>query len=459
MNELRFKAPALARALMFAACALMVSAGALAQAPNPETRVITFRDAVRIALEQNTQLRIARNSTALDAVDVAAARSQFLPDLQLNTRGAQNYGRMFSETEGRIINQSTRSFNVGVNSSVALFNGFGDLAALRRAQFNEKAGEHDLKRAQQTVFFTVATNFLALVQQQEQLRVQRENLSAASVLEQQIQSFVDAGARTIADLYQQQANLANARFAVLEAERAVELAKVDLMQTLQLDPAGTYEFEAPPADTVTAAKEQLSLPELLDRATANRADLEAELARLEAAQQAIRVARANRWPTISLNTSYSSAYTSVSEQSFSDQLDDRRGGSIGLGFSIPLFDRGTTAIATRRAEIQADNAQLSLESLQNEIGLQVRRAYQDLRAAQAQLGVAEAQLRAAELALQAAQDRYSAGASTLVELTQARATQVRAASALVSARYNLLFQRTLVDYYVGNIDLARYGID
>ncbi|HEY8510057.1 MAG TPA: TolC family protein, partial [Steroidobacteraceae bacterium] len=94
-----------------------------------------------------------------------------------------------------------------------------------------------------------------------------------------------------------------------------------------------------------------------------------------------------------------------------------------------------------------------------EIGLQVRRAYQDLRAAQAQLGVAEAQLRAAELALQAAQDRYSAGASTLVELTQARATQVQAASALVSARYNLLFQRTLVDYYVGNIDLAQFGID
>ncbi|HEY8507421.1 MAG TPA: TolC family protein, partial [Steroidobacteraceae bacterium] len=305
MNELRCKAPALARAALIAVCALMVPVGAMAQPSNTETRVITFRDAVRIALEQNTQLRIARNSTALDEVDVAAARSQFLPDLQLNTRGAQNYGRMFSDTEGRIVNQSSRSFNVGVSSSVALFNGFGDLAALRQAKFNEKAGEYDLKRAQQTVFFTVATNFLALVQQQEQLRVQRENLSAAAVLEQQIQSFVDAGARTIADLYQQQANLANARFAVLEAERAVELAKVDLMQTLQLDPAGTYEFEAPPADTVAAAKEQLSLPELLQRATTNRADLEAEFARLEAAQQAIRVARANRWPTISLNTSYS----------------------------------------------------------------------------------------------------------------------------------------------------------
>src|SRR3712207_8934459 len=50
------------------------------------------------------------------------------------------------------------------------------------------------------------------------------------------------------------------------------------------------------------------------------------------------------------------------------------------------------------------------------------------QAAQQQLGVAEAQVRAAELALQAAQERYTAGASTLAELTQSRAAQVQAAS-------------------------------
>ncbi|MFN8582823.1 MAG: TolC family protein [Gemmatimonadaceae bacterium] len=59
---------------------------------------------------------------------------------------------------------------------------------------------------------------------------------------------------------------------------------------------------------------------------------------------------------------------------------------------------------------------------------------------------------AAELALQAAQERYLAGAATLVEVTQARATNVQAASALVSARYNLLFQGKLLDYYVGDLD-------
>jgi outer membrane protein len=68
-----------------------------------------------------------------------------------------------------------------------------------------------------------------------------------------------------------------------------------------------------------------------------------------------------------------------------------------------------------------------------------------------QLRATEAQQRAAALALEASQERYRVGAATLVELTQARTTQVQAASALVSARYNLLFQRTLLDYYVGDL--------
>jgi outer membrane protein len=419
-----------------------------------DSRIITFKEAVRIALEQNTTLRAAQNAAALGKVDVSEARGQFLPDLRLSTQGSKNFGRSFDETAGTIVDQSSNSVSLGVSSGVTLFDGFGNIASLRQAHLFDQAGEGDLQRVRETVVFTVATNFLALIQGQEQLRVQRENLSAAAALEQQIQTYVDAGARTIADLYQQQAVVASARVALVDAERTAELAKVDLMQTLQLDPGGNYEFESPADTTSTAASESFQLDDLLRRASAQRIDLEAEKARLDAAQQAIRIARSNRWPTVSLSAGYSSAYNSASPFSFSDQLDQRRGGSVGIGVSVPLFDRGFTSAATRRAEIQADNANLSLITLQQEVGLQVRRVYLDFRAAQEQLAAAESQVRAAELALQAAQDRYAAGASTLVELTQSRAAQVEAAGSLVSARYNLLFERTLVDYYVGDLDPA-----
>jgi outer membrane protein len=122
---------------------------------------------------------------------------------------------------------------------------------------------------------------------------------------------------------------------------------------------------------------------------------------------------------------------------------------VGLGLSLPILDRAGTAIATQRARIAADNARIAVEDRRQEVALQVRRAQLDFQSAQEQLRAAEAQQRAAELALQTVQERYQVGAATLVELTQARAIGVQAASAIVSARYNLLFQRTLMDYYIG----------
>ena len=82
----------------------------------------------------------------------------------------------------------------------------------------------------------------------------------------------------------------------------------------------------------------------------------------------------------------------------------------------------------------------------------MRRAYLDYQAAKQQLDAAEVQLRAAQLALQTSQQRYNVGAATLLEVTQARATQLQAASALVTARYGLLFQRTLIGYYTGDLN-------
>ena len=434
---------------------VMAASAAGAQAPtqpNAPSQTITFDDAIRIALRQNTTLLQANNSAALSSATVRQQRLSFLPDLRFTTNTGQNYGRTFSEDEGRIIDQTTQSVNAGVSSSVTLFNGLTNVASLRSAQLSEDAGERNVKRAEQTVAFTVASNFLALVQQQEQLRVQRENLAAQEAQEKQIKAFVDAGSRPISDLYQQQAAVASARSQVVNAERAFELAKVDLIQTLQLDPRGSYAFAPPALDTTSKANATFSLDSLLTRALGQRSDLFAQQSLVSAASQNVKAANGSRWPSLSLSAGYNSAYSSATPIGFTDQLNQRRGGSLAIGLSIPLFDRGTTDLAAQRAQIAEDNARLDLKDRQQQVGLEVRRAYLDYRAATQQLDAAEAQLRAAALALQASQQRYNVGAATLLEVTQARATQLQGASALVTARYGLLFQRTLIGYYIGDLD-------
>src|SRR5262245_26419429 len=99
-------------ARVFGVAALSFQTLAFAQAGS---RIITFQEAIRIALEQNVTVRAAQNSAALSDVSVSEARGQFLPNLTASTSGARNYGRNFDQAAGQVVNSTSTSASVGLN--------------------------------------------------------------------------------------------------------------------------------------------------------------------------------------------------------------------------------------------------------------------------------------------------------------------------------------------------------
>jgi outer membrane protein len=414
---------------------------------------IEFKDAVSLALKNNVSVRQAQNASDLSDATVRQQKQQLLPDLRLSVSGAENVGRSFKQSEGSVVDQQSQALSSGLSSSLTLFDGGKTRAAIRSAESSADANDNDLARARQTAVFTVASNYVTLSNQQEQLRVQQENLTAQQAQLDVIQKLVDGGVRPTSDLYQQQATVASAKLAIAQANRAVELAKIDLIQALQLDPAGTYDFVAPTLSP-NATQTSYNLDSLITRAYAARADLDAGEARANAATQDVKIAKASKLPTISISGSYSSAFNSASALTLADQLDQRRGGSVGIGVSIPLFDRGSSSVAEQKARIAQENARLALDNQRQAVALDVRRAYLDETSAREQLSAAEAQLAAAAQAVTMAQQRYQAGAATLLEVTQARSQGVQAASAVATAKNNLVLQHAMMGYYTGDLDPA-----
>lgn len=426
----------------------VAQSGKAAQQP----RRITLDEAIAIALRQSTDVERAENQVDLSRLSVRDAKMQFLPDLRISGGVSQNYGQTFDQGVGRLLTEGNQSLNGRISSSVTLFDGFANVARLRAAELDEAADELEAERTRQTVVFSVISGFLSAVAAEEQVRVQEENLAAQLAQERQVRALVDAGARPISDLYQQQASTAAARSAVVEAERALELARIELVRTLRLDPRGSYEFEAPPIDDAPAAGGTSDLDALLAAAFERRPDLRALERRVGAAEQDVRVAGAGRWPTVSLSASYGSGYSSARSLGFTDQLDQGRSGSIGLSVSVPLFDRLSTSRQVERAEIQAENARLAVEDLRQQIAIEVRRAVLDREVAAQRLAAAEARVAAAERALEATRERYAAGVATVFEVSQSQAEAVAARSELLNARYTLVFQDELLGYYVGDLD-------
>jgi outer membrane protein len=447
----RFVAALLA-AVAFAAAGPPAVAQTAGSAPEP--RRITFTQAIDIALRQNNTLQRASNATEAQRIGVTQARMQFVPDLGLGLSSSASHTWASGTAQNGSGSGGSESFSAGLSSRVVLFDGFANVAGLREANLQAEAAGLDEERARQTVIFQVISGYLAMIEASEQARVREENLAAQVEQEQSVRALVEEGERPISDLYQQQANVASARLASVQAQRTLDLSRVDLVQALQLDPVAEYVFEIPPLPETDRELPALELATLLERAFARRGDLNAVSIREDAAGQGERAAKAGRWPSVSLSASYGAHYSGAADGAFADQLSDEQSGSLGLSMSVPLFDGFATRSAIERARLDVDNARLAREDLRQEVALQVRRAILDRNAAVEQLRAAEAQESAARQALDATSERYAAGAANLYEVTLARADLVAAASARVSARYNLLWQERLIDYYIGNLDAA-----
>lgn len=188
--------------LCLAPLARLMLTPALVAAQEPQR--ITFDGAVGIALTQSSAIARAENQTTLDRLAVSDARMRFVPDLRFSTSGSRSFG-------SRGVNGGSRSINTSISSSVVLFDGLSNMASLRGAELDEKAGALDAERTREDVVFAVISGYLTLIEAGEQLRVAEENLGAQEARERDVRVHVDRGSRPVADLYQQESSVASAR--------------------------------------------------------------------------------------------------------------------------------------------------------------------------------------------------------------------------------------------------------
>src|SRR5690606_34706669 len=307
-----------------------------------------------------------------------------------------------------------------------------------------------------------------------------------------VEALVEAGTRARADVYSQQAAVAEADAALLQAQQAVELSKTQLIQVLQLDPFGDYVFTAPPLDEEDLAAEPVALEPLLRAAYERRPDLRARERQIEAAEAAVGVARAGMLPRVDLFGSVGTGYSSLQQRIVDGtggptfvpvtttggetvlvggepflfplqtapeleatplftQFADNRGGSLGLSITVPIFDRLQTRRQVEQAEIEVARRELDLERQRQAVATEVRQAVLDYRLAAQRLDVTAAQVAAAEAALEAEEARYELGTGTLVALELARARLTEAQAARAQAVYEFVFRRAVIAFARGDL--------
>jgi outer membrane protein len=415
---------------------------------------ITFDNAVSIALDRNVELRKAENDVGLARREVSREKADFFPDLNLSSSLSRNWGLGFSPDFTRVT-ETTDFLSLRASGSVVLFNGFENTASYKRSKLELESSGLAFDRARQTVVFNVIQSYLQVLLDKERVRIRTEDIESQSQQLARIEEFVRVGSRPVSDLYQQQATLANSELLLLESERSVQLSEVRLIQVLELDPLSEYSFDSPSAEELLPDVRTYDLDALMAEAFDRRLDLQAMDARIDAAHAGVRIAKSTWYPRVSLSGGGDSrAIWSNARDNlpFGDQFDDNKSADVGLNLTIPIFDRLQTKTNLQRARIMQSNLELDRQNLEQTIALEVRQAHLDYLTAVKRLDVTEKQLRAARQSEAVERERYDIGASTLVELTQARAALVDAESQRAQAVYQFIFQEQVIEYHLGSLN-------
>jgi len=232
------------------------------------------------------------------------------------------------------------------------------------------------------------------------------------------------GAVTIGDLYQSQAALAAANVTLQQAEGSRVVAEGALAVALGYPPDTPIQLAEwhPPESPELPPK---SVQEMLEEARNARPELLASKAREQAAEAAVRQARSDNWPTLSLTAN--AGRTTIVDRGTSNQYS----GSVRV--DLPIFSGFSVQGAIDQAKAGVDLARADTESLRLSVEQQVWVAYQNVQTSRKSLDAARAQLKAAQQAAEAIKARYKTGLSSILEmltteqaLAQARIADVQA---------------------------------
>ena len=320
--------------------------------------VLTLEDAVKIALENNYEIKISKNNLTIDKTNVSVGNAGILPKLSANVtdnNGIQNTSQTRSDgTVTKLANAKNNSLVYGVGLDWTIFDGFKMFAKLDQLKALQKLGEVNLKLTIITKISDVNSTYFDLVQQQQQLAASDSTIIISNQRLKLAQNRFTIGKASKLEVLNAQVDLNTDITALLRQKELYANTKTLLNQILARNVAIDYKVVN---DIIVDDK--LLLPELTILAEKQNPQLETFIINKKIAELQLKQIKSDRYPVIKVNSAYNFSESQAS-LGFVTQ-SSAKGLNYGFTASLNLFDGFAQKRNESIAKLQIENANVSAE--------------------------------------------------------------------------------------------------
>lgn len=425
-------------------CNLLLS-GAIVSA---SAQTMNLSECIQYALDHNITIEQSRLRIEDQEVQLNNDKMNYLPGINAGLNHGWGFGRSTGR-DGTTIDRTSMNSSFSVNASVELFNGFRTSNQIKADKFSLLAATENLETARRNITIQIATYYLNALYSKGSVNIQRQQLDLDKAALSNAQALYDAGKRPLSEVATAEAQVAMTEHNLTEAIGNETMARLQLMQILNLE-GDIQSFSLADIDTTNISDEFSSADQIFQSAVSEHPSIKAAQYNLESSKVQLKIANSGYMPSISASASYSNSYNymyNVPNMKFKDQWNLNGSEYLGLNLSVPIFDRFQTRNSKRRARLNIENQKFSLLDAQQALHKEIQQAYWNAMKARDNFQSAKKACEATRLAYQYESDRYAAGKGTSYDLQQARTKLERSMQDELQGRYELLMRLKILEFY------------
>lgn len=391
---------------------------------------VSLQDAINRALSQNTDLKISQKGedSAKYALDQAKGNNGVSVSATDSLSTSKNNG------------SSRRDSNsLGVSASLPLYNGGRNKANIKKAKLGVQAADLKTERAREDLKLSVIKAYYDTLEAKKTVAVRQETVDKYKEHYNNVNQLYSAGAKARIDVIRSSVELSNAQQNLTKAENSYEVNLATLRNYMNLDRAEPLVLTSDFSYDVFG----IDMDDCIDYAYKNRKDLLMDQYKLEQQEQAVKVAKADNYPTLKVNMGIDQSNV------FNPANSSSHGTSAGLGMSWNIFDSGVTKAQIKAAQTDYDTARLNLLKDKEQIDLSIRQAYYSMREAEKRFNSTKDAVNQAEQDYYIAREKYRAGEGLMLDIIDAQEALSTARLNQISAQYDYARYKATVENAMG----------
>ncbi|MFT5641312.1 MAG: outer membrane protein [Cyclobacteriaceae bacterium] len=451
-----------------------------------DAEVYDLARCVEVAIENNLSIKRSMLQKEGANINLRQSRASQLPSVNFGGNYGYNWGRSIDPTTNQFITQQINFSGINGNANMVLFNWFRLANNVKQNRLLFESSTYDVEKAKNDLSLNIVTFYLNVIFNKELLETAEYQLNSSSEQLQRTQKLVALGALPITNELELTSQLASNEVSLINAQNALDLAYLNLKQAMMMSASENIEIKVPEIDVIEDLIMTVNPNDIYTTALSSMPEIKSAELQVQSALMAVEVAKADFTPTLSLsagfNTNYSDAFRqfvvdpnleqiefptgfeTISGESVvgfqsqgnfvvdeaGKQLSNNLSRSVSVNLSIPVFNGLRVNSNVQRSKIAMQQAEITVVEQKNQLRQIIESAYNDAQAAAKTFDASNRQVEALVETFRSIQNQYNLGAANFTDYQVASNNLFGAKSDLVRAKFDFIFRKKILDFYMGN---------